>query len=73
MKNISPSAPPHFCDLTTEDPNTLLFEFDVICQTYDYIDDEKKLKLFPSTLKDATLRWFMGLPGDSITTWAQMQ
>jgi len=31
------------------------------------------LKLFPSTLKDAALRWFMGLPGNSITTWAQMQ
>ena len=31
------------------------------------------MKLFPSTLKDAALRWFMGLPGNSITTWAQMQ
>ena len=30
-------------------------------------------KLFPSTLKNASLCWFMGLPGDSITTWAQMQ
>ena len=29
--------------------------------------------MFPSTLKDATLHWFMGLLGDSITTWAQMQ
>ena len=29
--------------------------------------------MFPSTLKDATLCWFMCLPGDSITTWAQMQ
>ena len=67
MKNISPSALPHFHGLSTEDPDTFLFEFDVICQTYDYTDDEKKLKLFPSTLKDATLHWFMGLPGDSIT------
>ena len=27
MKNISPSALPHFHGLTTEDPNTFLFEF----------------------------------------------
>jgi len=72
MKNISPSSLPHFHGLTTEDPNTFLFEFAVICQTYDYTNDEQKLKLFPSTLKDASLRWFMGLPRDSITTWAQM-
>jgi len=31
------------------------------------------LKLFPYTLKDAALCWFMGLPRDSITTWAQIQ
>ena len=31
------------------------------------------MKLFPSTLKDAALRWFMGLPGNSITSWAQMK
>jgi len=46
MKNISPSALPHFHSLTTEDPGTFLFEFFVICQTYDYAEDEKKLKLF---------------------------
>jgi len=44
MKNISPSALPHFHGLTTEDPDTFLFEFVVIYQTYDYIDDEKKVK-----------------------------
>ena len=73
INNISPSALPHFHGLATEDPDTFLFEFFVICLTYDYADDEKKLKIFPSTLKDATFCWFMGLPGDSITTWAQMQ
>ena len=55
MKNISPSALPHFHGLTIEDADTFLFEFDVMCQTYDYVEDEKKLKLFPSTLKDAAL------------------
>ena len=73
MKNIRPSALPHFHGLTTEDPDTFLFEFVVLFRTYDYAEDKKKLKLFPSTLKDVALRWFMGLPGNSITTWAQMQ
>jgi len=73
MKNVSPLDLPHFHGLTTEDPDTFLFEFVVLCRTYDYAEDKQKLKLFPSTLKDATFRWFMGLPGHSITTWAQMQ
>ena len=73
MKNISPLALPHFHGLTTEDLDTFLFEFAIISSTYDYAEDEQKLKLFPSTLKDATLSWFMGLHGNSIKTWAQMQ
>ena len=56
MKNISPLSLPHFHGLTTEDPDTFLFEFVVIYRTYDYAEDEQKLKLFPSTLKDAALR-----------------
>jgi len=50
-----------------------LFEFVVICRTYDYTSDDQKLKLFPCTLKDATLRWFMGLPRDNIITCAHMK
>lgn len=73
MKDRSPFVLPHFRGLTTEDPDTFLFEFSVICQTYDYTDDEKKLKLFPSTPKDVTLCWFMCLPRNSITTCDQMQ
>lgn len=73
MKNISPFSLTHFHGLTSEDPDTFLFGFVAICKTYDYTFDDQKLKLFPSNLKDATLRWFMGLLGDNITTWAQMQ
>jgi hypothetical protein len=73
MKNINPSSLPHFHGLVSEDPDTFLFEFVVICRTYDYTTDEHKLKLFPSTLKDSTLRWFMSLEGNSITTWDQMK
>ena len=68
MKNIIPSALPHFHVLTIEDLETFLFKFVVICKTYDYAEDEQKLKLFPSTLKDVALHWFMGLPSNSITT-----
>lgn len=73
MKNISSSALPHFHGLTTKDHDTFLFAFFVLWETYDYVEDEKKLKLFPATLKDAALHWFMGLPGNCITTWDQMQ
>jgi hypothetical protein len=50
-----------------------LFEFVVICKTYDYATDEHKLEHLPSTLKDSTLRWFMSLEGNTITTWDQMK
>ena len=56
MKNISPLALPHFHGLTSEDPDTFMFEFIVVCGTYDYTSDDQKLKLFPSTLKDAALQ-----------------
>lgn len=54
------------------DRKNLMFEFIVISRTYDYASDDQKLNLFPSTLKDASLCWFMGLPKGSITTWARM-
>ena len=61
MKSISPSVLPNFHGLRNEDPETFLFEFEVVCRTYDYMEDSQKIKLFPSTLKGATLKWFMGL------------
>eukprot|EP00253_Pinus_taeda_P022836 PITA_22836 len=64
---------PTFHGLTSEDPNAFLFEFDVLCKGYDYTTDPQKLKLFPSTLKGAALRWFMGLGGGVINNWDQMK
>ena len=43
-----------------------MFEFDILCRIYNYINDAPKLKLFTSTLKDSALRWFMGLRDGSI-------
>ena len=62
-----------FHGLTSEDPDTFLFEFDIVCRGYDYITNAEKLKIFPVTLKGATLRWFMGLGGKTITTLDGMQ
>lgn len=65
MKNNNPSTPLHFHGLFTKVPDTFTFEFDTI--------DKQNLKLFPSTLKDATLHWFMSLEGGSITSCGKMK
>jgi hypothetical protein len=51
MKNIPHSTLPNFHGLSKEDLDTFLFEFDVLCRSYDYVSDAQKLKLFPTTLK----------------------
>jgi len=66
MKAIPLQHIPTFHSLTSEDLDAFLFEFDVLCRGYDYTTDPQKLKLFPSTLKGAALRWFMGLGGGVI-------
>jgi hypothetical protein len=58
--------------LSKEDLDTFLFEFDVLCRSYDYVTDSKKLNIFLTTLKSNVLRWFMGLGKDSICSWDQM-
>ena len=55
MKNIPPTSLKNFPRLLNEDPYTFLFEFDVLCQSYDFSTDVMKLKLFPSTLKEVAL------------------
>lgn len=55
MKNISPLFLPHFHDKVHEDLNYFLFEFDILCRSYDYSSDSQNLKLFTATLKDSTL------------------
>jgi hypothetical protein len=73
MKEIPLQNLPTFHGLISEDPDAFLFEFDVLCRGYDYTYEPQKLKLFPSTLKGATLRWFMGLGGGTINSWDQMK
>jgi hypothetical protein len=66
MKIIPLSALPTFYGKRSEDPDTFLFEFDILCRSYNYLQDAQKLKLFPATLNDSELRWFMGLGESSI-------
>ena len=73
MKNIPASALPHFHGMSYEDPDSFLFEFDILCSSYNYILDAQKLKLFPATLKESALRWFMGLGEHTIRTWEEMR
>jgi hypothetical protein len=56
MKNIPPLFLPNFRGMVTEDQDDFLFEPDILCRSYNYVDDEQKLKLFPATLKDSSLR-----------------
>ena len=73
MKNISPSILPNFHGLRIEDPQTLFFEFEVLCKYFNYFLDSQKLKLFLAKLKGKTLKWFMGLIKNSIRTWEEME
>lgn len=73
LKNIPPSALPVFYGLMSEDLNTFLFEFDVLCRRYDYTSDAHRLNIFPTTLKDASLRWFKGLGSDVVLDWDTMK
>jgi len=73
MKNIPPSVLPNFYGMASEDPDSFLFEFDIVCRTYDYTDDAHRLRLFLATLKASALRWFMGLGEHAITDWDGMR
>jgi hypothetical protein len=73
MKNIPLPTLPTFYGKNNEDIDTFLFEFGIFCRSYNYVQDAQKLKLFPATLKDSALRWFMGLGESSIRSWEAMK
>lgn len=72
LKNIPPSTLPIFYGLVIKDLDTFLFDFDVLCRSYDYTTNAHMIKLFPTTLKDVALRWFMGL-GRDVLDWNTMK
>jgi hypothetical protein len=69
MKNIPLSSLPTFRGMSIEDPDLFLFEFNILCRTYNCSDDAQKLKLFLATLKDSALRWFMSLGENTFLSW----
>jgi hypothetical protein len=73
MKNIPPSVLPNFYGSPFEDPDSFLFEFDILCRTYGYIYDAHKLLLFLSTLKASALKLFTGLGENFIAYWETMR
>ena len=42
--------------MNIEDPDAFIFGFDIVCRSYNYNRDSHKIKLFPTTLKDSTLK-----------------
>jgi hypothetical protein len=73
MKNIPLLALPNFHGLYTEYTDEFLFEFEILCRSYDYTTTSQNLKLFPAALKGNALIWFMSLGGEKISTWVQMR
>jgi hypothetical protein len=73
MKNIPLSSLPTFKGMSTEYLDLFLFEFDILCRSYNYSDDAQKLKLFPARMKDSALIWFMSLGENTILSWDQMK
>jgi len=73
MKNISLSILPNFHGLRNEYLETFIFEFGVLCRSYDYLLDPQKFKLFPATLKNGAFKLFMGLGTHTIRTWEEMK
>ena len=73
MHIIPPSSLPTFHGLKNEDPDTFLFDFEILCRGYDYCTNDKRLKVFPLTLKGSALWWFIILGGNCIQTWEDMK
>jgi len=73
MHIIPPSSLLNIHGLANEDLDTFLFDFEVLCRGYDYCTNDKRLKVFPLTLKGAAFRWFMSLGGNCIQTWEDMK
>ena len=55
-KSIPPHVLPNFHSLENEDPDVFLFQFEILCRGYGYYANDKKLNVFPLTLKGVSLR-----------------
>ena len=67
---------PTFHGLVGEDPHKHLNELHVVCTSMKptgVIEDQIKLRAFPSSLKDSAKDWLYYLPSGSIKTWNEMK
>ena len=71
--HIIPLSLPNFHGLANEEPDTFLFEFEILCRGYDYCTNGPILKVFPVILKGAALRRFMSVGENCIQTWEDMK
>lgn len=55
MKNIPHLKLSLFKGTTIKDPDMILFEFDITCNSYDYQSDVQIVNLFLATYKDDAL------------------
>ena len=51
MKSIPPYVLPNFKGMRSEDPETFLFEFEIICRSYGYSLHMQKLNLFSGNIE----------------------
>ena len=65
----SPIFSTKFSWFENKDPNTFLFNIEVLCREYYYSTNAQILKVFPLTLKGADLWRFMSLGINCIQTW----
>lgn len=65
MRAIPLQNIPNFHGMAYKDPNTFMFEFDVLCRglRLSIYHSPSEIELFHSTLKGATLCYFLGLGG----------
>lgn len=73
MKNMLFPSLLLFHGTSSEDLDYFLFEFNILCRSCNYYDDAHKLKLFPSTQKDSSPRWFMSFKEHNIYSWDDMK
>ncbi|CAN6579312.1 unnamed protein product [Malus baccata var. baccata] len=67
---------PKFHGLSTEDPNTHLKEFEVVCLSMTPVNVDgsiMKMKAFPFSLLEKTKDWLYELAPETVTSWESMK
>jgi hypothetical protein len=60
MKTIPLSSLPNFHGISSEDPDTFIFKFDVLCRSYDYVSECSKTKIISYYTQECSLAMVHG-------------